>query len=92
MKLPINWFDVVFVVMLLTGVSRGRKRGLSEELITMIQWVLLVVISAYAYKPIAQFMTPMTFFSASFSLLFWNVTSYLFVASLFSILYLAVKR
>ena len=29
-KLPINWFDFAVVIILLLGVSRGRKNGMSE--------------------------------------------------------------
>lgn len=92
MKLPINWFDIVVLLVLATGVSRGRKRGLSEELITMIQWVLLVVLCAFTYKPIGQAIVGFTFMGVSFSLLFSYIIAYLFVAAVFSGLYLAIKR
>lgn len=50
--LPINWFDIVVVVVLLIGYSRGRKHGMSKELMVLLKWVAVVLIGAIAYEPL----------------------------------------
>lgn len=49
MKIP-NWFDVVVLLVLLFGLQRGRKRGMSEEVLTMLRWVGLVVVCGVFYE------------------------------------------
>jgi hypothetical protein len=41
-KLPINLFDLVVVAVLVAGISRGRKHGMSEELILLLQWLAIL--------------------------------------------------
>ncbi len=53
-NLPINAFDVVLLVVLCAGMMVGRKRGMSEELMTMVKWVTIVVVCAFFYKPIGD--------------------------------------
>jgi uncharacterized membrane protein required for colicin V production len=55
-KLPFNWFDLVLVAMLIMGIFRGRKRGMSEELMTMLQWVAVVIVCSIAYQPLGAWL------------------------------------
>lgn len=41
-----NWFDGVVLVLLTVGCLRGRKRGMSEELLSLCQWLAIVVIGS----------------------------------------------
>jgi hypothetical protein len=49
--LPINWFDIVVVAVLFVGYARGRKHGMSKELLLVLKWVTVVLVSAIAYEP-----------------------------------------
>ena len=40
-----NWFDMVVVVVLGFGLFRGRRNGMSKELIPLIEWLVLVSVS-----------------------------------------------
>ncbi len=51
-NLPINWFDVLILAVLLVGYSRGRKHGMSKELLLVLKWVAVVLVSAIAYEPL----------------------------------------
>jgi hypothetical protein len=51
-NLPFNWFDLFVVAMLVFGYARGRKNGLSQEMLPFIKWIVLVVVSAIAYQPL----------------------------------------
>ena len=55
-NLPFNWFDIAVALVLLVGMQRGRKRGMSEECLTMLNWVTLVVVCSFAYEPVGQFL------------------------------------
>ena len=53
-KLPINWFDAVVIVVLLFGFYRGRKNGMSRELLPVLKWLTLVVVCGFGYAPLAK--------------------------------------
>jgi len=60
---PIGWFDWLVILVLLFGIVRGRKRGISEELLDVIKWVLIVSAGAFLYEPLGAFLVEMTFTS-----------------------------
>jgi uncharacterized membrane protein required for colicin V production len=51
--LPFNWFDLVLLIALLMGLQRGRKHGMSEELMMLLKWMALMLGCAFFYQPIA---------------------------------------
>ena len=51
-KLPVNWFDILVLTVLFLGYVRGRKHGMSKELIVMLGWLAAVLVSAIAYEPL----------------------------------------
>jgi uncharacterized membrane protein required for colicin V production len=50
-QLPINLFDLVVIVVLMTGLNRGRKHGMSEELISLLSWLAILFGCAVIYQP-----------------------------------------
>lgn len=54
-SLPINWFDATLLVVLAIGLFRGRKNGMTKEILPTLQWIILVVAAGLAYGPLAQF-------------------------------------
>lgn len=61
--LQISWVDLVIVSVLIVGMVRGRKRGISEELLDMLKWVFIVLVGAFAYGPLGDLMADLTPFS-----------------------------
>jgi hypothetical protein len=59
-KLPVNMFDIVLVVALILGVSRGRKHGMSQELMLLLKWLLIVFGCAMVYEPMGQMFSQST--------------------------------
>lgn len=49
-NLPLTWVDLVILILLVIGVFRGRKRGMSEELLTFVQWLLIVFVGCQVYE------------------------------------------
>ncbi|HYG21770.1 MAG TPA: CvpA family protein [Verrucomicrobiae bacterium] len=61
--LPINWFDVLTVMVLLFGVRQGRKHGLSEELMSMLKWLAIALGCAFLYHQVGSALADHSVFS-----------------------------
>ncbi len=85
---PINWFDFVVVIVLLLGVSRGRKHGMSVEVMVMLQWIAIVIASALAYRPLGDMLAQ----SSPMSHLFCYITVYIVTAIFVKILFGVIKK
>jgi uncharacterized membrane protein required for colicin V production len=70
--LPFNAFDVGLIVLLGMGISSGRKRGMSEELMDLIKWVAIVVACGFLYEPVGGMIAE----SCPFSLLASYLAAY----------------
>ena len=51
-SLTINWVDFVVVLLLGVGLWRGRKRGMSQELLDVIKWTLVVLVPGLLSWPL----------------------------------------
>lgn len=71
-KLPINIFDFAVLVILLLGLMRGRKHGMSEELTGLVKWLGIVIGCAFVYEPAGQWFASSSPFSllASFMIVY----------------------
>src|SRR5262245_20003215 len=87
-NLPVNWFDILVLVMLFIGWHRGRKRGMSVEGITMLKWIVLIFAAGLAYQPMGQWLITV----APFSKLFAYIVCYLVAAGAVASLFLLIKR
>lgn len=87
-QLGINWFDAVFLALIALGIAVGRKRGMSTELLDLIQWALIVVVCSFTYAPLGKELAQFTGFSPVTS----SILAYLLVAGGIFGLFLALKR
>lgn len=85
--LPFNWFDLVLVAVLVAGIFRGRKSGMSEELLPLVQWLIIIFGAAGFYEPLGETIANATLFS----LLFGYVTGYLAIAISVKLLFVGFK-
>lgn len=53
-NLPVNWFDFALLGLLVFGLLRGRKNGMTKEVLPTAQWVCIVVAGAFTYPLVAQ--------------------------------------
>jgi uncharacterized membrane protein required for colicin V production len=83
----INWVDVVVLLLLILGLWRGKKRGLSHELLDMVKWVLILVVAAVLYRPTGRWLASFKIVSVPSC----NVLGYLIVM-LGIVLVMAVVR
>ena len=85
---PINWFDFIVVITLLLGVSKGRKNGMSVELVPMLQWIAIVIAGAAFYHPLGDMLAQ----SSPMSHLFCYITVYLIIAIVVKSIFSLIKK
>jgi uncharacterized membrane protein required for colicin V production len=49
-KMLFNWFDVALVLVVLFGFWRGRRNGMTKEVLPVSQWLAMVIAGAAGYK------------------------------------------
>ena len=59
----VSWVDLLAVGLLVVGIIRGRTRGMSEELLDLVKWLITVVAAGNLYQPLGQFLAESTPFS-----------------------------
>lgn len=87
-NLPVNWFDVLVVIVLVAGAMRGRKRGMSQEMIPLLKWITLAVVCGMFYRPVAQYMADTTVLS----LLTTSFIAYLGMAMILASVFALLSR
>lgn len=87
-KFPVNWVDLVIVAILVLGVLRGRKRGMSQELVDVIQWITIIFSGAFLYQSIGQTFAQLT----SSSMLFSYIFVYLWIAVVIKLFFVMIKH
>jgi uncharacterized membrane protein required for colicin V production len=86
--LNLNWFDMLVAVVILLGILRGRKRGISEELLDILQWLLIVVVAAQFYMPLGNLVAGYT----HLSLLPSYLVCYLSIAIAIKLVFASIKK
>jgi uncharacterized membrane protein required for colicin V production len=85
---PFNWLDLAVVAIIGVGVAQGRKRGMSEELLDVIKWVVILFACSFLYEPLGAMLASATVFS----LLSCYVAVYASVALVIALLFAAIRR
>ena len=86
--LPFNWIDLAVVAIVGVGVARGRKRGMSEELLDVLKWVVIVFACTRLYAPLGGMLSQATVFST----LPCYVAVYSLLALLIHLIFAAIRR
>jgi uncharacterized membrane protein required for colicin V production len=87
-NLPFNIFDLILLAVLVFGVLRGRKHGMSEELLSLLTWIGILVVCALAYEPLGKLLTE----TSPFSLLASYIMAYLAAGLVILAIFAGVKR
>jgi uncharacterized membrane protein required for colicin V production len=85
----LSWVDFAVVLLLFVGLWRGRKRGMSEELLDIIKWALIVVLAGIGYQPVAQLVLS---FTKVFGVLSLYVTTYMGLALIITIVFSIIRK
>jgi uncharacterized membrane protein required for colicin V production len=71
------------------GILRGRKQGMSEELLSLLMWIAILLCCAVAYEPVAGLLLQTT---TMFSMLSGYLMAYMVVAALIVVIFALLKR
>lgn len=55
----LNWFDAVVVLVLGFGLFRGRRNGMSKEILPLFQWLGVILVSGLFYGTVTQLIAKM---------------------------------
>jgi uncharacterized membrane protein required for colicin V production len=88
-KIPFNFFDMVVFAFLVAGILSGRKHGMSEELLILLKWVVVVFGCSKIYGPLGEMMKGATHI---FGLLTCYLVAYLVAVMLLLMLFSGLKR
>lgn len=83
-----NWFDAVVVIVLLLGLKKGRKNGMSEEMLMTMQWIAIVAAGAFLYRPLGDMLAV----SSPVSHLFCYVAVYITIAIVIKTVFSLFKK
>ena len=87
-KLPVNWFDAALLAILGFGLFRGRKNGMTKEVLPMLEWLTLVVVSGLGGAIVAQLYTN----ACGLGKLASGLLGYLTLALLVFVIFSGVKK
>jgi uncharacterized membrane protein required for colicin V production len=91
-KTGVNWFDVVVVLILVAGLFRGRKNGMSMEVLPLFQWLSVVIVSGLFYPTVAQWLVNMGLLKFPASCIMGYVLLALVIFFIFSLLKRVLTR
>ena len=88
-QLPVNLFDVAVIVVLALGIFRGRRHGMSEELLSLVKWLAILFGCAALYQPGGELIAQ---FTSMFGLLSCYLMAYVTGILLLFLLFTGIKR
>jgi len=62
--MPFNWFDIAILLFLALGVTRGRKHGMSQEVILVLEWAAIVIVGGLCYGVVGEVIAENTVFTS----------------------------
>ncbi|MGD0744446.1 MAG: CvpA family protein [Verrucomicrobiota bacterium] len=87
-KLPVNWFDAAVLLVLVLGLYRGRKNGMTKEFLRVSKWLSLVIVCGLFCEAAAQALINFTAWGKPAS----YVTGYLMLAFLVWLVFMVLKK
>ena len=87
-RIPGDWFDLVVLAVLVFGIVRGGVRGMSEEMLTVFQWLTVVVISSLYYREVGQWFANF----AGVTLVYAYMFVYTSILILICVAFVGIKR
>ena len=86
--LTVGWIDLMVVTLLVVGIMRGRKRGMSEEVLDLVKWTLIVGCAGFLHEPAGRLLSELSGFGLLYSYLF----AYLLIAMIIFSLFVIIKN
>lgn len=87
-NLPFDWFDLIIVLVLALGIQRGRKHGMSEEIMLVFKWLAIIIVGGLGYAVIGDMISD----NSIFTKLSAYLMAYTVIALFISVSFLAIKK
>jgi uncharacterized membrane protein required for colicin V production len=84
----LGWPDAAVVIVLAVGLLLGRRRGMSAELLGVIQWLLIVILGGFFYDTVGQ----LFMLSGLLNQFYCNVLGYVTIAIALKLIFSSIKR
>jgi uncharacterized membrane protein required for colicin V production len=81
-------FDLILAIVILLGIVRGRKRGISNELIDVFEWIAIVAVGGLTYRMVGGAISQYTQLPATFA----HLLGYMVAAAITAFIFKAIKR
>jgi uncharacterized membrane protein required for colicin V production len=88
MNLRLDWFDIAVLLVLALGLQRGRKHGMSEEVMLVIKWITIIVVGAFTYNVLGDVIAD----SSVFTRLSAYLMAYIGTALFITVVFLGIKK
>jgi uncharacterized membrane protein required for colicin V production len=83
-----NWFDFLVIIVVLLGANKGRKNGMSQELISTLQWGSIIAACALLYRPLGDLLAQ----SSPMSHIFCYIVCYIGTALIVRLVFVFIKK
>jgi uncharacterized membrane protein required for colicin V production len=87
---PFSYIDAIVLAWLVIGIFRGRKMGMTQEIIPTARWLCIVIVGGMFYKPLSLVLFENT--AGAFNLLWARITAYLLIAFASAIVFVLIKK
>lgn len=87
-NLPFGWFDLIILAALGLGLQRGRKHGMSEELMPLLKWIAVIVVGGLGYSVIGDMISD----NSVFTKLSAYMMAYTVIALFITVSFIAIKK
>ncbi|MDD5141420.1 MAG: CvpA family protein [Verrucomicrobiales bacterium] len=87
-RLPVGWFDFALIALIGLGYFRGRKNGMTKEVLPMFQWLAIVLLGGLAYEMAGQLFIDFARLKITAAYIF----GYLALAFLVFLLFIVLKK
>jgi uncharacterized membrane protein required for colicin V production len=88
MNLRLDWFDIAILLVLALGLQRGRKHGMSEEVMLVIKWITIIVVGAFTYNVLGDVIADSSVFTRQSAYLMAYIGTALFI----TVVFLGIKK
>jgi uncharacterized membrane protein required for colicin V production len=87
-NIPFGPFDLLTAAVLILGIVRGRRRGLSAEVLPTLQWIVIVIVAGLFYQDLARVLATTQVLSPAF----YNLGSYVLIAMATRLAFTILKK
>ena len=89
-NLAFNYVDAIVLIWLIVGLMRGRKRGMTQELLPVLKWVGIVLLGGYFNQPLGAFIRQNT--AGAFDTQWSCITAYVLIAFVVTLLFALIAH